>query len=97
LDLSGSVAEKVQNPANFPKKEQLTRMKREFCPVRDMICFLRRSFTASSGVPRRFVVSGNCVVRGVFAIVWRLFLVQFMSRRSVHESQDKQHKHKKDG
>ena len=56
LDLSGSVAEKVQNQARFPKKEQLTRMKREFCPVRGMIWFLRRSFTASSGVSRRFVV-----------------------------------------
>ena len=36
LDLSGSVAEKVQNPARLPQKEQLTRMKREFCPCREM-------------------------------------------------------------
>ena len=35
--LSGSVAEKVQNPSNFPKKEQLTRMKRAFRPGRDKV------------------------------------------------------------
>ena len=37
MDLSGSVAEKVQNPSNFPKKEQLTRMKRAFRPGRDKV------------------------------------------------------------
>ena len=36
LDLSGSVAEKVQNQARLPPKEQLTRMKRAFRPGREM-------------------------------------------------------------
>ena len=35
-DLSGSVAEKVQNQARLLPKEQLTRMKRAFRPGREM-------------------------------------------------------------
>jgi hypothetical protein len=35
-DLSGSIAEKVQNQARLPQKEELSRIKRAFCPGREM-------------------------------------------------------------
>jgi hypothetical protein len=47
-DLSGSIAEKVQNPARYPKKEQLTRMKLAFRPGRDKVQLVGPVGVASS-------------------------------------------------